>query len=66
MPDKAFLGHEQAFSKKREPGPFDPFFKAVWRGAATILPPLITFVIIIWIVTTINQYIFSPLTRAVR
>ncbi|MGQ9504749.1 MAG: DUF502 domain-containing protein [Thermogutta sp.] len=50
----------------RKPSPFDPFFKAVWRGAATILPPLITFVIIIWVVTTINQYIFSPLTRGVR
>lgn len=51
---------------KRQSSPFDPFLKAVWRGAATILPPLITFVIIIWIVTTIEQYIFSPLTRAVR
>lgn len=55
-----------AFLPKRQPGPLDPFLKAVWRGAATILPPLITFVIIIWVVTTINQYIFSPLTRAVR
>jgi len=54
------------FSPKRQPGPLDPFFKAVWRGAATILPPLITFVIIIWVVTTIDQYIFSPLTRGVR
>lgn len=53
-------------STRRQSGPLDPFFKAVWRGAATILPPLVTFVIIIWIVTTINQYIFSPLTRAVR
>jgi len=57
---------ELSLSTKRQSGPLDPFLKAVWRGAATILPPLITFVIIIWIVTTINQYIFSPLTRAVR
>lgn len=49
----------------RKPSPFEPFLKAVWRGAATILPPLITFVIIIWVVTTINQYILSPLTKGV-
>ncbi len=66
MSPEASLGNTPQFSTKRQPGPFDPFLKAVWRGAATILPPLITFVIIIWIVTTINQYIFSPLTRAVR
>lgn len=56
----------QFLGKKRTPGPLDPFWKAVWRGAAVILPPLLTVVIIIWIVTTVDSYIFQPLTRGIR
>ncbi|MGQ9820219.1 MAG: DUF502 domain-containing protein [Thermogutta sp.] len=52
--------------KARRPSPLDPFRIAVWRGLATVLPPLLTFVILIWIVTTINLYIFRPLTDGTR
>lgn len=57
---------QQLVGKKRAPGPLDPFWKAVWRGAAVILPPLLTVVIIIWVVTTVNSYIFQPLTGVIR
>lgn len=60
------LDPSQFLPKKRKPGPLDPFWKAVWRGAATVLPPLLTVVIIIWVVTTINSYIFTPLTGMIR
>ncbi|GAB4131991.1 MAG: hypothetical protein Kow0040_12080 [Thermogutta sp.] len=52
--------------KVRRPSPLDPFRIAVWRGLATVLPPLLTFVILIWIVTTINLYIFRPLRDGTR
>lgn len=52
--------------KNRGPRPLDPFLKAVWRGTATILPPLVTVVILIWVVATINEYVFLPMTRTVR
>lgn len=56
----------QSSKKNRGPRPLDPFLKAVWRGTATILPPLVTVVILIWVVATINEYVFLPMTRTVR
>ncbi len=65
--DGNLVGSAQRRGKKpRRPSALDPFRIAVWRGLATILPPLLTFVILIWIVTTINLYIFRPLTDATR
>jgi len=60
------LNVEQFLPKKRPPGPLDPFWKAVWRGAATVLPPLLTVVIIIWVAATIDAYIFSPLKKGIQ
>ncbi len=59
-------GASAAGKRFRRPSPLDPFKIAVWRGLATVLPPLLTFVILIWIVTTINVYIFRPLTDGTR
>ncbi|MBC7352524.1 MAG: DUF502 domain-containing protein [Thermogutta sp.] len=57
---------EQFLPKRRKPGPLDPFWKAVWRGAATVLPPLLTVVIIIWVAATVDAYIFAPLKKGIQ
>ncbi|MGB9689326.1 DUF502 domain-containing protein [Thermogutta sp.] len=63
---KPELDVERFLPKKRPPGPLDPFWKAVWSGAATVLPPLLTVVIIIWVAATVDAYIFSPLKKGIQ
>ncbi|GAB6164231.1 hypothetical protein JCM19992_02310 [Thermostilla marina] len=46
--------------------PLDPFRAAVWRGLSAILPPLLTIVIFIWVGTTLNTYIFQPISHGMR
>lgn len=46
--------------------PSGPFRAALWRGLSAILPPLLTIVIFIWIGTTLNQYIFQPISHGMR
>ncbi len=43
-----------------------PFRRAVLRGFAVILPPLLTVVIFVWIGSTVNQYVLQPVTAGVR
>ncbi len=46
--------------------PLDPFRAAVWRGLSAVLPPLLTIVIFIWVGTTLNTYIFQPISHGMR
>ncbi len=39
---------------------------AVVRGLAVLAPPLLTIVILLWIASTLNYYIFAPLTTGTR
>ncbi len=43
-----------------------PFRRAVWRGIAVILPPLLTVVIFLWVGNTVSQYVLEPVTAGVR
>ncbi|QDS98312.1 DUF502 domain-containing protein [Adhaeretor mobilis] len=49
--------------KKR---PMDPFRRAVVRGLAVLLPPLLTIVIFLWILNTVANYLLLPLENSTR
>lgn len=51
-------------SQKRRP--MDPFRRAVLRGLAVLLPPLLTIVIFLWVGNTVAKYILVPLEDAAR
>jgi uncharacterized membrane protein len=44
----------------------DPFRRAVLRGLAILLPPLLTIVIFLWMGNTINSYLLEPLVNGAR
>ncbi len=50
-------------SRKR---PLDPFRRAVLRGLAVLLPPLLTIVIFVWIGNTVITYMLEPLEKTAR
>jgi len=43
-----------------------PFRRAVLRGVAVVLPPLLTIVIFFWVGNTVEQYVLKPVTAGVR
>jgi uncharacterized membrane protein len=43
-----------------------PFRRAVFRGLALILPPILTIVIFLWIFGTVQVYVLRPVTSAAR
>jgi len=43
-----------------------PFRRAVFRGLAVVLPPLLTLVIFLWIGNTVHQYILKPVSGVTR
>jgi uncharacterized membrane protein len=43
-----------------------PFRSAVLRGIGVLLPPLLTVVILVWIINTTRQYLLEPLNTGVR
>ncbi|HYO23951.1 MAG TPA: DUF502 domain-containing protein [Lacipirellulaceae bacterium] len=49
--------------KKR---PLDPFRRALVRGLAVLLPPLLTIVILVWIWNTVAVYLLVPTENVVR
>ena len=50
--------------KKR--GAMDPFRRAVLRGLAVLLPPLLTIVIFLWVGNTVTNYLLEPMEAAAR
>ena len=44
----------------------DPFRRAVLRGLAILLPPLLTIVIFLWVGNTVNSYLLEPLVNGTR
>ena len=43
-----------------------PFRRAVFRGLAVILPPLLTIVILIWVWNAVEQYVLVPVETGAR
>src|SRR5262245_56135694 len=43
-----------------------PFRRAVWRGFALLLPPLLTIVIFLWVGHTVVVHLLEPLERSAR
>ncbi len=52
-------------TKKKRRG-LDPFRRAVLRGLAVLLPPLLTIVIFVWIGNTVTNYLLEPLEGATQ
>ena len=50
----------------KKPGPLDPFRRAVLRGLAVLLPPLLTIVIFLWIWNTVTDYMLAPTESLAR
>lgn len=46
--------------------PINPFRRAVLRGLAVVLPPLLTIVIFVWIGNTVAVYLLEPLESGAR
>lgn len=46
--------------------PLDPFRRAVLRGLAVLLPPLLTIVIFVWVYNTVVTYMLDPMERYAR
>lgn len=43
-----------------------PFRRAVLRGLAVVLPPLLTIVILLWILNTVQDYVLTPMEVAAK
>jgi uncharacterized membrane protein len=43
-----------------------PFRRAVLRGLGTLLPPLLTIVILLWLGNSVSRYLLEPLEQSVR
>ena len=54
---------QSTLSPKR---PLDPFRRAVLRGLAVLLPPLLTIVIFLWVGNTVITYMLEPMERVAR
>lgn len=52
------------FTKQKKTGQLDPFRRAVLRGLAVLLPPLLTIVIFVWIGNTVTDYLLVPMENA--
>lgn len=50
----------------KKPGPMDPFRRAVLRGLAVLLPPLLTIVIFLWVWNTVTDYLLTPMESGAR
>jgi uncharacterized membrane protein len=50
----------------KQPGPLDPFRRAVLRGLAVLLPPLLTIVIFLWVWNTVTNYLLTPTESLAR
>jgi uncharacterized membrane protein len=48
------------------PRALDPFRRAVLRGLAIVLPPLLTIVIFLWVANTVATYMLDPLENFAR
>lgn len=46
----------------QQPAKHRPFRRAVLRGFAVVLPPLLTVVIFVWVGRTVNDYVLEPVT----
>ena len=53
-------------TNKKKPGPLDPFRRAVLRGLAVLLPPLLTIVIFLWVWNTVTDYLLTPMEAGAR
>lgn len=51
---------------EEKPGPLDPFRRAVIRGLAVLLPPLLTIVIFVWVGNTVAVYLLEPMESGAR
>lgn len=52
--------------KPKKPRPMDPFRRALLRGLAVLLPPLLTIVILVWIWNTVANYMLVPVESMAR
>ena len=43
-----------------------PFQRAVLRGLAVVLPPLLTIVILLWILSTVQEYVLLPIENRAK
>ena len=46
--------------------PARPFRRAVWRGLAVLMPPLLTLMIVLWTINTTDSYLLQPVTNWAR
>ncbi len=50
----------------QQPAKHRPFRRAVLRGFAVVLPPLLTVVIFVWVGRTVNDYVLAPVNWMAR
>ena len=47
-------------------GSLRPFRTAVLRGLGVVAPPLLTLVILLWVIRTVDYYVLEPVTLQTR
>ena len=52
------------FTKQEKRRRLDPFRRAVLRGLAVLLPPLLTIVIFVWVGNTVTNYLLGPMEKS--
>ncbi len=50
----------------KKAGPLEPFRRAVLRGLAVLLPPLLTVVIFLWVWNTVTDYLLTPMEAGAK
>lgn len=49
-----------------QPKKFSPLRHVIWRGISIIAPPLVTLLLLIWLLNAVEQYVLQPLESAIR
>jgi uncharacterized membrane protein len=56
----------QSTPTPKQPAGIRPFRTAVLRGLGVLLPPLLTVLILLWVGSSVNQYVLRPVTFMAR
>lgn len=66
LPPVVFMAASLRTQSKNSRRPLDPFRRAVLRGLAVLLPPLLTIVIFVWVGNTVITYMLEPMEGLTR
>ncbi len=60
------MPRDHSTPRSRFAAPARPFRTAVLRGLGVVAPPLLTLVILLWVIRTVDYYVLEPVTEQTR